>query len=151
MTTPPTTRFVTDQLLADLSDSGLATGDGQTPSGGGWAGVPGGSQFTPYLVLHVLPAGADGPMNDPNADIEALYQVTAVGSTREQAEWAADKARTAMCASHDAVDERVILICNIDELNGPRRDDTGQPGEPSLWISTDRFSVRSTPGPATGS
>lgn len=151
MTTAPALRLVTDQLLSDLEDTGVATGDGEAPSGGGWAGAPGGSQFTPYLVLHVLTGDADGPMNDPNADAEVAYQVTAVGSTREQAEWAADKARTAMCAAHDDVDGRAILLVTVDELNGPHRDDTGQPGEPSVWISLDRFAVRTTPGPETGS
>lgn len=149
--TAPQSRLVTDELLVSLEGSGMSVGDGDAPSSVGWAGVPGGSQFTPYLVLHELPATADGPLNDPDADVDGMYQVTAVGSTREQCGWAADEARTAMCATHDAVDERVILLVKADQLVGPRRDDSGQPGEPSVWISTDRFSVRTTPGPPTGS
>lgn len=50
----------------------------------------------PYLCLYQLPGGSYSgpPLSAPEADLTIVYQVDAVGTRRDQAQYLADKART---------------------------------------------------------
>lgn len=86
--THPDTRLATDSIVAHLaSETGLDVGDGIAPA----------DTTRPYLVVYRIGAfNTDGPLRGASEDQWAQYQVTAVGDTREQAEWALGKTRTAI-------------------------------------------------------
>lgn len=132
--TIPPSRPQTDAILTALAGTGLPVGDGEAP-----AGSP------PYLVLYVVTSGFDGPAEDPQADMYAEFQVTAVGDTREQAEWARDKARAAMAAGVAAPAGRSMLepVQLLDGGPGVQRDDAVQP---PLFYAVDLYEASTTPG-----
>ena len=77
-------------------------------------------------------------------DIELSFQLTAIGATPEQAQWAADKARVAV---------NRVIVSDIDgdafwpiwaeQASQPvRRDDQVQP---PMFVATSRWVLRSTP------
>lgn len=135
-------------MLAALEAADLLVGDGEEPAGSGWADGPGLSQFRPYAVLWGLPGGSTGgTLANPDEDAQTLYQVTCVGSTREQAELLGDRARVALTTPGAVVitdedDTRTIQAVRLDQLGGCRRDDDIQP---VLWFTGDRYRVLSTP------
>lgn len=59
--------------------------------------VPTGATF-PYVMLTPLPGGSSyGPaLTNPDADLEIPYQIDGVGSRRDQAQFAADRAMQAL-------------------------------------------------------
>lgn len=143
MTSIVRTGDVTAAMLATLSEVLDRVGDGQTPDSAGWQGAPGGSAFNGYVVLHSIPGGSlDGSIAEPDDDATTLYQVTAVGATREQCEWHADNARQALVGQDLEIDGRKTVRISVDVLTGARRDETVMP---VVWISTDRFRVVTTP------
>ncbi len=97
-------RPLTNQLITTLTALGKPVGDGTIPAGGGWNGAgpnAPASTFTPYLVLAALtaaPAPATGSLAEPQGDWHMPYSCQAFGATRDQAEWMADKARSAFAA-----------------------------------------------------
>ena len=85
--TTPDTRLTTDALLTHLASTGLEVGDAVAPA----------TSDRPYLVLYRIgDFDTSGPLRGASEDAIPQYQITAVGDTREQAEWAQTKARTAM-------------------------------------------------------
>lgn len=50
----------------------------------------------PYVVVYAGAANTDGPSASQYADVDAEVQVTAVGDSAEQAEWAADEVFAAL-------------------------------------------------------
>lgn len=136
-------RVLTDAIIAALAAAPCDVGDGEKPTGAGWQGVPDQSQFAPYLVLHPVSGGTtDGTLAASDDDAASLYQLTAVGATREQAEWAADEGRDVMLGVAITVSGRSVAQVRVDMLGGARRDDTVQP---SVWMAVDRYRVVSTP------
>lgn len=143
---------VTDAILALARSTDIAVGDGVKERGAeaaGWQGVPGQSSFVGYAVLHSIEGGRTyGPIAEPNNDADQLYQVTGVGSTRQQAEQVADDLREALEGQYPQIaDAREVMLITVDFLGGARRDDTVSP---AVWITTDRFRVMTTPA-TTGS
>lgn len=133
----------TGAVLATLTAAGLLAGDGTAPPGGGWQGVTGQSDFVPYVVVHSIAGGVeDGTLADPWADTEWYWQVTAVGSTRAQAEWAGDKTRIALLSTPVAISGRSTLQVRIDVAAGAQRDDTVQP---PVWVNQERYALLTAP------
>lgn len=121
----------TGAVIAKLESLGLTVGDGEKPEGA----------TVPYCVVYPIPGGGlSGTIDDPNEDGELVYQVTCVGETREQAEWAVDK--TLGLLEGISVAGRYIARVLVDSMPGIRRED-----EPSttLFIATPRFRVMTTP------
>lgn len=141
-------RTHTNAMLAKLIATMSATtvGDAKKPSGGGWppGTVPGQSIFVPYAILYPLTPEFDGTLAATQDDAEITYQVTCVGSTREQAEWVADKAIVAFVGQTVTITGRSLVRAMqlSDGGGGIRRDDTVQP---PLFIATPRFSLWTTP------
>jgi hypothetical protein len=124
------TRPHTDALLVALRATGLTVGDAQAPGS-----VP------PYAVLYSIPGGrVFGTLADPHGDGEMVFQVTCVGTTREQTQWVTDKAFAVL--SGLSVTGRSIAFVDIDGFPGIQRDDDVQP---PLFYSTPRFTITSTP------
>ncbi len=92
---------VTDALVATLAALGdFEVGDGGAPESAG----------SKYAVVYGLPDnGADGPANDPWADVQHVYQITAVGQTRKQAEWVADVCRAAILNDPITISGRQVI------------------------------------------
>jgi hypothetical protein len=81
-------RLVTDGLIAMVAaGTGRPCGDHQSPSNGVLADG--------YTYVHSIDGGDfDGaPFWSPESDATLVYQVTAVGKVRQQAEWLADRVR----------------------------------------------------------
>lgn len=134
-------RKVTDAVIAALDAAGLTVGDGQKPDSAGWNAAR--TRFEPYVVVHGLPGGTtDGPLDDADADAEPLYQITAHGASRAQAEWCADEARTVMLAAAFTISGRTVAQVSIDMLGGCRRVDDLQPPQ---WQAVDRYRVLTVP------
>jgi hypothetical protein len=121
----------------------------ENPSGTGWGwqGDPGASKFMPYCIVYPLAGGVfDGPLGCPDDDASLTWQVTCVGATRAQCEWAADKANEILIGQPLTVAGRFISRVWADMAGGgARRDDTVQP---PVFIATPRYRVESTPMPS---
>lgn len=125
------------------NSASIPVGRGEAPAGGGWAGVEGKSAFTAYFVLHPINASFDGPVADSQADLEGVWQVTAVGANQQQCEQAADVARTTLRRNVISITGRTVSLVQC-EPNGARPDHTIKP---VVWISTDRYRITTTPSP----
>lgn len=124
-------RTHTDGVIASLVAAGLAVGDADAKG-----------LSPPYAVVYSIPGGEmSGNLDDPYEDAELVYQVTCVGSTREQAEWVADKALTTLVAGF-SVTGRSIALVRPDGGPGtrPEYDVT-----PPRFNSVLRFTIKSTP------
>ena len=120
----------TEGVIAALEAANLNVGDGEAPNGS-----------LPHWVVYPIPGGrAFGSLAEPHEDAELVYQVNCVGTTREQAEWAADKAMVLLDGV--TVDDRTIAFVDVDSLPGTRRDTSVTP---AVWMSTPRFRLTSTP------
>lgn len=136
-------RTLTDAIIAALDVAGITVGDGEKPAGGGWDDVARLSDHGGYVLLYPLVGGTTaGPISDLAADATVLYQLTAVGASRQQAEWIADQARVVMLSKAFAPAGRVVTLVVIDMLGGATRDDAGKT---PLWFSPDRYSVTTVP------
>ncbi|XUM00279.1 hypothetical protein ACQ86F_25550 [Streptomyces venezuelae ATCC 10712] len=93
---PVSGRVVSLAVQAMLaSATGRSCGYGAAPTS---SSLPTGTA-TPYCVLYPVGSTSDGPpFGDTSADARLVYQVTSVATTAEQAEWMADKVRSAFMA-----------------------------------------------------
>ncbi len=121
-------------LVTVLQTTGRPVGDGVAP-----AGSP------PYSILWDLPGGAlDGPVGDPNADLDMPFQVTCVGRVADEARRMADKVRLALLTSAVVVSGRAVMRVAPDGgLGSVERDD--DTGGPPLWYCAPRFRLLTTP------
>jgi hypothetical protein len=142
--TAPSSDSHTAAVLAALTDTGVPVGDAQAPTGAGWQGAPGGSQFVPYMVVYPLEGGITrGPVSDPGADIEWPWQVTCVGASRQQAERVCDVAIAALTTvTLTVAGRRQMQPVNLDMRGGVRRDDQITP---PLFYATPRFRLWTSP------
>ena len=136
-------RAVTEAVITVLTAAGLSVGDGERPSGGGWQGTAGQSDFHGYVVVH--PVGAfdiDGTIDQGSDDVWPLVQVTSYGAVRAQCEEIADDAREAMLTMPFTVSGRSLGRWRIDLVGVVARVDTEQP---PIYMAPDRYTTYSTP------
>lgn len=127
----------TDEVIAALEAVGLVVGDHEAPEG---AGRQGDGSFDPYVVVYRIPGGnRSGSLEDPAEDGEFIYQVTCVGGSRRQAEWALDK--TEVLFEGLEVDGRAVTVVPHENPGTPREDDV----TPAIFTATPRFRLMSTP------
>jgi hypothetical protein len=127
----PAVREHTDAVIAALEGLELAVGDAIAPD-----------QDPPYVVVYPIPGGGStGTLGAQHDDAILVYQVTCVGSSREQAEWLADKALELLEGSL-SVDGRRVCNVDLDMHGGVQRDDQVTP--PVFW-SMPRFRITTTP------
>lgn len=137
-------RLTGNAVVAALRNANLNVGDGEKPRDVGWTGVPGQSDFHAYIIVYPTGGGGvDGSIGRPHDDVTLVYQLTCVGSTREQTDWMRDKARGVMLnRANLQVAGQSIVSVEIDVPIATSRDDDEQP---PLWFSADRFRVRTSP------
>lgn len=124
-------RAHTDAVIATLETFDLPVGDAEKPAG----------DHDRYCVVYPVPGGdLGGTLEEPDDDAELVYQVTCVGTTREQAEWVADKAIGLLDGV--TVADRYTARVYLDSFSGIRRDDSITPPK---FIATPRFRLMTTP------
>lgn len=134
------TRKFTDAILVKLraNGEGLDVGDSEAPLNR--------SPLFPYAVLYptLSPEITEdgGTLRDPNAHRILEYQITSVGTTREQAQWCADRMRTALFATPLVVDGSFPWFIEIGALGEIERDDDL---EPPLFYASESIAIPSSP------
>lgn len=95
-----------------------------------------------YYVVYPLPGGfRDGPMSDPYADVELVYQVTCVDRGPEGARWLSDQLEAALASVTVAGRGKLWLKPTMPA--GVFRDD--ETSAAPLFISTPTFRFATTP------
>lgn len=132
MTAPADARPHVDGLLALLTAAGLTVYDAEAP-----AGAP-----DKYAVLYSDPGTPAGALGDRHRMLLLGFQVTAVGRTRVQAAWVADKARVTLLTQVPAVAGRVVQpLWQVGQPPPIQRDDDVQP---PLYYQPISYQMRST-------
>jgi hypothetical protein len=124
----PTLRLHTNAVIAALEADGLTVGD-----------ATGEGLSAPYVVVYRISGTRDGEADAPDDRAELVFQLTCVGTGRQQAEWVQDKAEAAL-RSIAVAGRSVRLYVDSD---GPvsRDDDAPIP----LFYSTPRYRLWTTP------
>ncbi len=134
---------LTAGIVTQLTNASLVVGEGEAPAAGGWAGSPGQSDYTGYVVIYPTPGGpSDGTVSVPNADSATDYQIVSVGATSRQAETVADEVREVLTAALPSLVERRVTHVNVAMLGGAVLDDTVLP---TVWMVSDRYRYYTTP------
>lgn len=129
----------TQGLLDALDAAPFPIGDAEAPRN------PDDSEIDPpYIVLYPIPGGTfDGPLSDSQADVTLIYQITAVGITRSQAQVEIDVARALMKKANVTIpNRRVRDLRHLTPNSGVVRDDD-LPNP--LFYGYDRYELDTTP------
>lgn len=134
-------RAVTDGLIAKLETTGLRVGDGARKDADGVT-LDVSDTAGPCAVVYPIPGGTtDGasgsPLGDPDSFAHIVYQVTYVGVSREQAEWARDKGRTAVMAGITVTGHTVARVRLQVDIGAIRDDSLPSP----LYSAIDRHVI----------
>ncbi len=110
-------RDLTDAIITTVAaGTGRQIGDSTAPD----------APVFPYAVLYPLPSPDHaGDLTSPDRDRGWVYQFTSVGTTREQAQWMADKIQTSI--EDDTFAPTDVTIMNIETVTPgtvTRDDDT---------------------------
>lgn len=132
----PDRRVLTTELVAFLAvHTNRPVGDGKAPA----------DTTKPYYIVYPLDGGGfSGSVAFPEEEATFPYQVTSVAEKRDQVEWAADKARKALCGRDPAtgvpVAEPVVEGLNLLDIAATS---IGRPdkGDGDLWSQADGFTV----------
>ena len=129
----------TDAILTMLRTTTITIGDGVMPRN-----VDKDETFAPFAVLYAIVGGEfDGPLSDTQADVNLMYQITAVGETRQQAQVVIDITRVVMQRENLSITGRAVRdIRLITPFSGIIRDDD-LPNP--LFYGYDRYEVDTTP------
>lgn len=129
----------TEAILALLRSTTLEVGDGVAPRN-----VDKSEIDPPFATLYPLIGGTfDGPLSDSQADISLMYQVTAVGQTRQQAQVILDIIRAVFKRENLTITNRVVRDIRLaSPYSGTVRDDDLPV---PLFYGYDRYEVDTTP------
>lgn len=122
-----------------LDLSTITIGDGTAPRGAGKVELD-----PPYAVLYLIAGGTmDGPLSDSQADVNLIFQITAVGVTRQQALVVLDITRARMQRELITIPNRKVrdLRLNLPASGMVRDDDLPNP----LFYGYDRYELDTTP------
>lgn len=134
MTAPYSMAAYSDAVLTALTGLPFPVGDGEAPL----------NQAPPYAVLYglgAIPFG--GSLADEQEDQSVGFQITAVGSTRAQAETVADLARAELLAATLTVAGRSIMKVRMDPA-GSRPTARDEEAGPTLWYAIDGYELLTT-------
>lgn len=129
----------TQGILTALAPVPIPLGDGVAPRNPDQTEID-----PPFVVLYSLPGGRfDGPLPDSQADVVLIYQITAVGETRQQAQVALDICRGLMKKANVIIPNRKVRdLKHITPNSGVIRDDDLP--DP-LFYGYDRYELDTTP------
>jgi hypothetical protein len=133
--TRPSSREHTDAIVAALTAGGLTAQAGRKPDD-----QPG---LDHYVVVRPWLDRFDGPLADEHADAVLTYQVIAVGSTVEQAEWTRDQARGALLQP-GAVTTPGRLVSRV-AINGTRPTARDDDLTPPAYYAIDLIDIWTSP------
>jgi hypothetical protein len=134
---------LTNAIIGALEAAGLVVGDAIQPEAGGWQGVPGESEFVPYVDVWPTPGGiADGTIASPYSDVDTDYVLRTFGATRAQVEYVADMAWEVMRTADFSTSGRKVTLVRPDVLPGVIRDDDAQP---PVFFAPGRWRICTTP------
>lgn len=119
-------------VIALLESAGLAVGDGTAT----------GITASKYAVVYADLGVPDGTLGDPFADLDQTVFVHGCGTTAEQAQWVADKARTALLGASLTITGRATLWITHNHSQPVQRDDQIMPG---VFYTVDQYTVQTTP------
>ena len=133
--TKATTLEMADAIVALLEAAGLSASLGEAPA-----------VLNPPHVI-VWPGSGFETFTDlgrPIGDLLLSVQLTCIGATVQQAQWAADKARTAINrAIPDPINDYTFWPIYAEQASQPvRKDDQVTP---PMYVATSRWILRSTP------
>lgn len=134
----------TDAVITLLTGATVAVGRGKPPSGSGWQGSPGTSDFKPYAVIYPFP-GQDEPTSlaKTHESLDFAFQITFVGAVQDQVETLMDKARAALIGVAPSVAGRNAFPIYRIPLDRPvARDDAVTP---PVHYGVVQFHFRSDP------
>ncbi len=126
-------------IKASLDNAPFPIGDGVAPRGTNKEEVD-----PPYAVLYLIGGGTlDGPLSDSQADASYMFQITAVGETRQQALVVLDISRSLMQRELISVPSRVVRDIRLASPTSGmvRDDDLPNP----LFYGYDRYELDTTP------
>lgn len=133
-----------DAVVALLTAADIPVGRGKPPSGGGWQGNPGTSNFQAYAVMYPFP-GLDEPTSlaQVHDTLDFVFQLNCVGATQEQVEAFMDKVRAALIGVTPVVESRDAFPIYRVPLDRPvARDDAVAP---PVHFGVAQFHFRSNP------
>lgn len=139
---PRTTTLLDDHfqgLLDALAPLPFPIGDGAAPRS------PTKDELDPpYAVLYQIPGGTfDGPLDDSQADVILVYQITSVGTTRQQAQVIIDVCRSLMKRENITIPNRKVRdLRHMTPSSGVLRDDD-LPNP--IFYGYDRYEMDTTP------
>lgn len=134
---------VDDAFLELLTDAELLADVGGVPTGGGWQGAPGASQFRAYAVVHPGAGVVDGTIVDGDRQIDRDYQVTCVAASAAGAAAVADRVVAAVSGQRISTSTRTTTRPITVSRYGPLEpDDTVQP---AVYMVAHMFSVDTVP------
>ncbi|WP_157878037.1 hypothetical protein [Streptomyces torulosus] len=100
----------------------------------------------PYNVLYSLGITTSGPpLGDGDADARVLLQVTSVGSTAEQVEWMADKARAALLTRSSGTYAHAITITGYAVIDRELDKEEGISVSSGVYSYVQRYVLTVTP------
>lgn len=124
----------TNAVLAALEDAGLAVGDGIAPK----------PPPKKYVVLYPIPGGRVlGTLAEPSADAELVYQVTCVGTSRQQVHWLVDVARDAVLGGITVAGRHIPYVKPEGGQPEVKRDEEQTP---PIFYAPFRFRLMTLPG-----
>jgi hypothetical protein len=132
VTAPADARPHIDAILAVLTAAGVTAYDAEAP-----ADAP-----EKYAVVYPDPGTPSGTLGDRHRHLLLEFQLTAVGRSREQAQWVADKARAVLLTTIPTVPGRVVQpLWQVGSPPPVQRDDDVQP---PLYYQPVSYQMRST-------
>lgn len=131
-----------EEAFLDLLDEFLV-GDGEKPTGGGWQGAHGASEFRSYLMFHPGPGVTDGPSATPDSQVVREFSVTCVARDRAGASILAQRVADTVSGQRIETPTRVTSgPITIERWGSVDRDDTVQP---PVWMAVHVFRVDTVP------
>lgn len=113
-------------FLAFLSE--FVVGESQRPTGGGWQGASGTSQFVNYVMVRFGAGPTDGSSADPDMQIEREVTTTCVAATAEGCRILAKNVAAAVRGQRISTESRVTTgPITIERYGAVDRDDTVSP------------------------
>ena len=129
----------TEGILDALSAAPFPIGDGVAPRD-----VDKEELDPPYATLYCIIGGLfDGPLSDTQADVLLLYQITATGKTRQQAQIALDVCRDLMKKDNVTVLNRKVRDLRLNTPSAGVNADHDLPNP--LFSGVDRYELDTTP------
>lgn len=129
--TVPSGRDHTAAVVATLDAAGITAGNG---SGAGLSGK--------YAVVYTDLGTLDGPIGDRFADLAQTIFVHSIGVGPDQAQWVADKSRTALLAGVDVPGRAPLYLVHTSSQPVQRDDDV----KPPVFYAVDVYTLSTTPG-----